>query len=60
MIDLPDDFRDVLIELADAAFDVEGRRIAVIGKEALIANKRAAGRAQDLADVEALSGGDGE
>ena len=30
-------------------------RVNVIGKEALIANKRAIGRAQDLADVEALT-----
>lgn len=35
-------------------FDLEGRRIPVIGLDALLRNKRAAGRAQDLADVEAL------
>jgi hypothetical protein len=39
--ELPDDFRDLLLELADAA--------------ALLKNKRAAGRAQDIADVEAIA-----
>jgi hypothetical protein len=33
---------------------LEGRRIPVIGLEALLTNKRAAGRKQDLADVAAL------
>lgn len=37
------------------AFTLEGRRIPVIGRAALIKNKRAAGRAQDAADVEALA-----
>lgn len=36
------------------AFDLLGRRIPIIGRSALLRNKRAAGRAQDLADVEAL------
>lgn len=40
-----------------AAFELEGRRVPVIGFQALLKNKRAAGRAQDLADVEALTGG---
>lgn len=35
-------------------FDLEGRRVPVIGRAALLKNKRAAGRPQDLADVEAL------
>lgn len=35
-------------------FDLEGRRIPVIGKAALLKNKRAAGREQDVADVKAL------
>jgi hypothetical protein len=35
-------------------FTLEGRKIAVIGLAALLKNKRAAGRAQDIADVEAL------
>ena len=37
-----------------ATFEVEGRFIPVIGKRALLTNKRAAARAQDIADVEAL------
>lgn len=37
------------------SFTLEGRRIPVIGCAALIKNKRAAGRAQDAADVEALA-----
>jgi predicted nucleotidyltransferase len=37
-----------------ASFDLDGRRIPVIGLEALLKNKRTAKRAQDLADVEAL------
>ncbi|HEX7603105.1 MAG TPA: hypothetical protein VF316_15920, partial [Polyangiaceae bacterium] len=35
-------------------FEIEGRAIPVIGLDALLRNKRAAGRLQDLADVEAL------
>ena len=35
-------------------FELDGRAIPVIGREALLKNKRAAGRVQDLADVEAL------
>jgi hypothetical protein len=38
----------------DDFFQLEGRRIPVIGLAALLKNKRAAARAQDLADVEAL------
>jgi predicted nucleotidyltransferase len=34
--------------------EVEGRKVPVLGLRALIKNKRFAGRAQDLADVEAL------
>lgn len=33
---------------------VHGHRVPFIGREALIANKRAAGRLRDLADIEAL------
>jgi len=33
---------------------IEGRKIPFIGLDALLRNKRAAGRAQDLADVKAL------
>jgi hypothetical protein len=101
VIDLPDDFRDLLVELHDAGadfvvgghavafhghpratrdldlliradeenatgitfdeavaegahFELEGRRIRIIGRSALLKNKRAAGRPQDLADVSAL------
>jgi len=39
---------------AGDAFELEGRRIPVIGLDALLANKRAAAREQDLADVKAL------
>ena len=34
--------------------DVRGRSVPFIGREALIANKRAAGRPKDLADLDAL------
>lgn len=37
-----------------ASFEIQGRRIPIIGLDALLANKRAAGRPQDLADVAAL------
>ena len=35
-------------------FEVEGRSIRVIGRAALLKNKRAVGRPQDVADVSAL------
>ncbi len=38
-----------------AAFEVDGRRVPVIGLRALLENKRTTGRTQDAADVEALS-----
>ncbi len=41
-----------------AAFDVDGRRIPIIGLAALLKNKRAAKRPQDLADVDALESHD--
>lgn len=37
------------------SFELDGRRIPIIGKRALITNKTAAGRPQDLADVAALA-----
>ncbi|MEI9952662.1 MAG: hypothetical protein WDO74_27690 [Pseudomonadota bacterium] len=41
--------------LRDAkTFDLDGHAIAYIGKPALIANKKSAGRHKDLADVEEL------
>lgn len=42
--------------LEDAgSFEVDGRTVRVIGLAALLRNKRTVGRAQDLADVEALT-----
>jgi hypothetical protein len=38
----------------EAGFELEGRTIRVIGRAALLRNKRAAGREQDLADAKAL------
>jgi hypothetical protein len=38
----------------EQTFELEGRRIPIIGIAALLKNKRAAGRAQDIADAEAL------
>ena len=38
------------------SFDLDGYAIPVIGLAALLKNKRAAGRPQDLADVKALDG----
>jgi hypothetical protein len=35
-------------------FELEGRSIPVIGRQALLKNKRATGRDQDMADVKAL------
>lgn len=45
-------FEDAWLRRTQAAYD--GVPIAVIGREDLIANKRATGRPQDLADVAAL------
>lgn len=39
---------------AGDSFDLDGRRIPIIGREALLRNKRAAGRPQDVADLVAL------
>lgn len=44
---------DEAVESGDG-FELEGRRIPVIGLPALLRNKRAAGREQDLADAAAL------
>ena len=38
------------------SFELDGCSIPVIGRAALIKNKRAAGRPQDIADVKALDG----
>jgi hypothetical protein len=37
-----------------ASFEIEGRTIPIIGRGALLKNKRASGRAQDLADLAIL------
>ncbi len=39
---------------AGDSLEIDGRRVPVIGFDALLQNKRAANRAQDIADVEAL------
>lgn len=39
---------------AGDAFEVDGRRIPVIGRDALLRNKRATDRPQDRADIDAL------
>jgi hypothetical protein len=39
---------------AGESFNLEGCKIPVIGRDALLKNKRAAGRPQDIADVKAL------
>jgi hypothetical protein len=44
---------DEAVQAGDA-FELEGRRVPVIGLAALLRNKRAANREQDLADVTAL------
>jgi hypothetical protein len=55
---LNEDFRDVLLALV--AEDVESvivGTVSFIGRDALRRNKRAAGRAKDLADLESLGRG---
>lgn len=47
-------FRDCADRAVDV--DIEGVRVPFISLEDLLTNKRASGRAQDLADVEALKG----
>jgi len=37
------------------SFELEGRTVPIIGLEALLVNKRAAGRPQDFADLAALT-----
>jgi len=45
-------FDDAYAERVDAVID--GATVPVIGRAALLANKRAVGRPKDLADVEAI------
>ena len=40
------------------AFERDGARLVVVSREGLVAMKRIAGRAQDIADIEALERGD--
>lgn len=50
---------DEAVEDGDS-FDIDGRRVPVIGLKALLKNKRAADRDQDRADVKILSEGVGD
>jgi predicted nucleotidyltransferase len=64
-IGLPPRRIDVLTQISGVAFDeawasraeveVEGRRVHIIGREALLKNKTTAGRPKDLADVARLT-----
>lgn len=57
---------DILTEISGVAFDdawdrrleavVEGRRLPILGRDDLLANKRATGRAKDLGDIAFLEG----
>ncbi|MBM3318846.1 MAG: hypothetical protein FJY75_13440, partial [Candidatus Eisenbacteria bacterium] len=40
--------------------EIEGLRVPILGREDLLANKRASGRPQDLADVSRLEEADGQ
>jgi hypothetical protein len=69
-IGLPPRRIDVLTEISGVSFDeawesrvladLDGLPVPFLGREALIANKRASGRLKDLADVERLEGQAGE
>ena len=67
-IGLPPRRIDVLTEISGVSFEeawesrvlgeLDGQPVPFLGREALIANKRASGRLKDLADVERLEGGE--
>lgn len=67
-IGLPPRRIDILTELSGVTFDevwasratteLAGRRVAFIGRETLIKNKRASGRPKDLADIARLTPGE--
>ena len=69
-IGLPPVRIDILTRITGVEFDaawgdrldaeIDGLRVPVIGREALLANKRALGRTRDLADVEMLEADEGE
>ncbi|HET7585080.1 MAG TPA: nucleotidyltransferase [Gemmatimonadaceae bacterium] len=50
-------FDDAIAE--GAHFILEGRRIPVVGRAALLRNKRASGRPQDMADIAAIESKEG-
>jgi hypothetical protein len=68
-IGLPPRRIDILTEISGVSFDeawgsreladLDGLSVPFLGREALLANKRASGRLKDLADVERLEGGKG-
>ena len=63
-IGLPPRRIDILTEISGVSFDqawasrmdlqIQGMRIAFLGREALVQNKRAAGRDKDLVDLRLL------
>ena len=67
-IGVPPSRIDILTSISGVAFEtawdgrieveIEGVVVPVLGRDALIANKRATGRPKDLADVDALERGD--
>jgi hypothetical protein len=57
-IDILTEIDGVLFEAAWARrleVEIDGRHVPIIGRDDLIANKRASGRPQDIADVARLS-----
>jgi hypothetical protein len=58
-IDLVTSITGVIFAEAQAshvATDLDGLPVRILGRDALLKNKRAAGRAKDLADLEAIEG----